>query len=90
LDEIPDQYLVEILPLSKRIALSTGYPDYNLLQNNGKSAFQHVPHVHFHVIPKPSPEDGMIFREEDFVTKKVEWPKDKLAKVLEKMEASLT
>ncbi|KZP21279.1 HIT-like protein [Athelia psychrophila] len=89
LDEVPDQYLSDILPLSKKIALSTGYPDYNLLQNNGKNAFQHVPHVHFHIIPKPSLEDGMVFREEDFVTRKVEWPKEKLAQVLEKMKASL-
>ena len=26
-------------------------------QNNGKLAFQHVFHVHFHVIPKPAPGD---------------------------------
>lgn len=32
LDQVPDQYLADILPLSKKIALSTGYPDYNLLQ----------------------------------------------------------
>ena len=32
LDEVPDQYLAEILPLAKKIALSTGHADYNLLQ----------------------------------------------------------
>ena len=99
LDEVPDQYLADILPLAKKIALSTGHADYNLLQvrpsveliipelalkqliaqNNGKKAFQHVPHVHLHLIPKPNLEDGMIFREED-VARKVEKPKDELAK----------
>jgi hypothetical protein len=32
LDEVPDQYLADILPLAKKIALSTGHADYNLLQ----------------------------------------------------------
>ena len=27
------------------------------MQNNGKIAHQEVPHVHFHVIPKPSESD---------------------------------
>ena len=100
LDEVPDQYLADILPLAKKIALSTGHANYNLLQvgtalavpiipelalkqliaqNNGKKAFQHVPHVHLHLIPKPNLEDGMIFREEDFA-RKVERSKDELAK----------
>ena len=52
----------------------------SIAQNNGKKAFQHVPHVHVHLIPKPNPEDGMIFREEDFA-RKVERSKDELAKV---------
>jgi len=89
LDEVPDQYLADILPLAKKIALSTGHADYNLLQNNGKKAFQHVPHVHLHLIPKPNLEDGMIFREED-VARKVEKPKDELAKTLEKMKEALS
>jgi diadenosine tetraphosphate (Ap4A) HIT family hydrolase len=100
LHEVPDQYLADILPLAKKIALSTGHADYNLLQvrrtqpstnysstsskaipqNNGKPAFQHVPHVHVHVIPKPNMNDGMIFRAEDFA-RKVERPKDELIKV---------
>ena len=29
----------------------------SLIQNNGKLAHQEVPHVHFHVIPKPSASD---------------------------------
>lgn len=89
LDDVPDQYLADILPLAKKIALSTGHADYNLLQNNGKMAFQHVPHVHLHLIPKPNLDDGIIFRDED-VARKIERPKDELAKTLENMKAALS
>lgn len=32
MDEVPDEYLAEILPLAKKIALSIGCTDYNILQ----------------------------------------------------------
>jgi len=32
LHEVPDQYLADILTLAKKIALSTGLADYNILQ----------------------------------------------------------
>jgi histidine triad (HIT) family protein len=38
---------------------ATGTRDYNILQNNGAAAHQAVPHVHFHVIPKPSDGAGL-------------------------------
>ncbi|KAK9479143.1 HIT-like domain-containing protein [Lipomyces japonicus] len=62
--ELPDDYLAEILPAAKKIALALGAtPDdtfqYNLLQNNGALAHQVVPHVHFHVIPKPNEDEGL-------------------------------
>lgn len=88
LDEVPDQYLADLLPLAKRVALSTGHANYNLLQSNGQIAFQHIAHVHLHVIPKPDMNNGIIFREAD-VARKVEWPKEKLLKTLEKMKAAL-
>ena len=37
-------------------------------------------HVHFHVVPKPSLEQGMIFKIEDY-PHKVERPKEELLKV---------
>jgi len=52
-------------------------------------AFQHVPHVHLHLIPKPNLDDGIIFRDED-VARKIERPKDELAKTLENMKAALS
>jgi len=89
LHEVPDQYLADILTLAKKIALSTGLADYNILQSNGTIAFQHIPHVHLHLIPKPNLEDGIVFRAED-VARKVERPKEELAKTLESMKAALS
>lgn len=61
LHDLPDEYLRDILPIAKKVALATGVKDFNILQNNGKIAFQHVDHVHFHVVPKPNKEEGIIF-----------------------------
>ena len=49
-----------VLPrLCRAIAEETGCKDYNVLQNNGAPAHQAVFHVHFHIIPKPSPDKGL-------------------------------
>jgi len=59
-----------VLPrLARAVMAATGTRDYNVLQNNGASAHQAVPHVHFHVIPKPSGEAGLGIR----------WPSGTLA-----------
>ena len=59
-----------VLPrLARAVMAATGTRDYNVLQNNGASAHQAVPHVHFHVIPKPSGEAGLGIR----------WPSGALA-----------
>ncbi|KAI7866070.1 putative Hit family protein 1, partial [Spinellus fusiger] len=57
--QVPDHYLGTIIPTAKRIALAAGWEQYNILQNNGKMAHQAVPHVHFHMIPKPNQEQGL-------------------------------
>jgi len=57
--DIPDDELLEIMSVAKKVVRATGAQDYNLLQNNGERAHQVVPHVHFHVIPKPSEEAGL-------------------------------
>jgi diadenosine tetraphosphate (Ap4A) HIT family hydrolase len=38
---------------------ATGAHNYNVLQNNGSVAHQVVPHVHFHIIPKPDADQGL-------------------------------
>ncbi|KAK7446718.1 hypothetical protein VKT23_014413 [Stygiomarasmius scandens] len=40
LADLPDEYLADIGPVIKKIALSTGVEQYNIVQNNGKMAFQ--------------------------------------------------
>ncbi|WFD48078.1 bis(5'-nucleosyl)-tetraphosphatase (asymmetrical) [Malassezia furfur] len=82
--ELPDDTLSDILPVAKKIALATGATDYNLLQNNGRIAHQVVDHVHFHVIPKPNEEQGLV----------VGWPstnpsKEELDEVYKKMQERL-
>ncbi len=66
LDELSDESSAAIgraLPkLCRAVMNATGTRHYNVLQNNGKSAHQVVPHVHFHIIPKferPSPGAGL-------------------------------
>ncbi|KAL1637961.1 hypothetical protein SLS58_009078 [Diplodia intermedia] len=39
--------------LAKTVSRVTGVTDYNIVQNNGARAAQVVPHVHFHIIPRP-------------------------------------
>ncbi|KAG0330812.1 Adenosine 5'-monophosphoramidase [Podila horticola] len=58
--ELPDSAMVDILPIAKKVALAIGAKDYNILQNNGRIAHQEVDHVHFHIIPKPNQEDGLV------------------------------
>ncbi|KAJ5321760.1 hypothetical protein N7541_007041 [Penicillium brevicompactum] len=59
LTDIPDEDLLDILPVAKKIAKASGASDFNILQNNGRIAHQVVDHVHFHMIPKPNEEEGM-------------------------------
>lgn len=40
LHELPDEYLADVGPIAKKIAIATGAVDYNLLQNNGRNAHQ--------------------------------------------------
>ncbi|KAG6007703.1 hypothetical protein E4U21_005664 [Claviceps maximensis] len=39
--------------LSSALARATGVEDWNVLQNNGAAAAQVVPHMHYHIIPRP-------------------------------------
>ncbi|TFK70557.1 HIT-like protein [Pluteus cervinus] len=57
--ELPDEYIQDAMPIAKKIAIAQGAENYNILQNNGRLAHQEVPHVHFHVIPKPNEEEGL-------------------------------
>ncbi|KAF8252281.1 HIT-like protein [Wilcoxina mikolae CBS 423.85] len=66
------------LPIIARAACKvSGYEDFNLVQNNGVNAAQAVPHVHYHIIPRPderqrekleaeTPEDRKRWRKSPF------------------------
>ncbi|KAJ4289398.1 hypothetical protein N0V88_006878 [Collariella sp. IMI 366227] len=43
--------------LSAAVVNATGIADWNVVQNNGAAAAQVVPHMHFHVIPRPELRD---------------------------------
>lgn len=52
--------LGRVLPrLCRAVKKVSGTLDYNILQNNGAPAHQAVFHVHFHIIPRPSPDVGL-------------------------------
>ncbi|KAG0366237.1 Adenosine 5'-monophosphoramidase [Gamsiella multidivaricata] len=49
LHELPDADMVDLLPTAKKVAQAIGCKNYNA-----------VDHVHFHVIPKNSEDDGLV------------------------------
>lgn len=66
LHNIPDEYLSDVLPVTKKLAKILGLDKdgsdglgYNVLQNNGRIAHQEVDHVHFHLIPKRDNQAGL-------------------------------
>jgi histidine triad (HIT) family protein len=66
LDELSDESAAAIgrvLPrICRAIKRVTGVPAFNVLENNLPLAHQAVPHVHFHVIPKPEEAQGLGVR----------------------------
>jgi len=69
LHHIPDEYLADTLIVAKKIgahlqseadvSCRADGVAYNILQNNGRLAHQEVNHVHFHLIPKRSAQEGL-------------------------------
>ena len=64
IDQLSDETAAAIgrvLPrLCRAIKAVTGAEQLNILQNNGPMAHQAVFHVHFHIIPKPSVDRGLV------------------------------
>src|SRR3984893_11936605 len=63
LDRLSDESAAAIgrvLPrLCRAVVGVTGTREYNVLENNGAGAHQAISHVHFHIIPKPSGQEGL-------------------------------
>jgi histidine triad (HIT) family protein len=63
LDQLSDESaaaLGRVLPrICRAVIAATGVKQYNVLENNGPGAHQAVFHVHFHIIPKPNPAEGL-------------------------------
>ncbi len=78
--------LGRVLPrICRAVIAATGVREYNVLENNGSGAHQAVNHVHFHIIPKPNPREGLG----------VVWPARPVdqadaRELLEKVRAALT
>ena len=52
--------LGRVLPrICRAVIAVTGVREYNVLENNGTGAHQAIPHVHFHIIPKPNAREGL-------------------------------
>ena len=66
LDELSDESAAavgRVLPrICRAIKRATGTPAFNVLENNLPLAHQAVPHVHFHIIPKPDEKTGLGIR----------------------------
>ena len=48
-----------LVVVSRAVMKATNAIGFNILQNNGKQAYQSIAHVHFHIIPKYSDMDGL-------------------------------
>ncbi len=66
LDQLSDESaaaLGRVLPrICRAVVAITGVREYNVLENNGAGAHQAIPHVHFHIIPKPDGVAGLGIR----------------------------
>jgi len=84
LDQLSDESAAALgraLPrICRAVVAATGVRDYNVLENNGRRAHQHVLHVHFHIIPKPNGEEGLG----------VGWPMGTIGADAEKLAAAIS
>ena len=62
LHEVPDESMADLGVVLKRVCKAIGAEQYNILQNNGPLAHQEVEHVHFHIIPKPNSQQGLVIK----------------------------
>jgi histidine triad (HIT) family protein len=61
LREMDPQDLGEVAVVARAIANAQGLENYNLLHNAGALAGQTIFHAHFHLIPKWSEQEGLLY-----------------------------
>ncbi len=57
------EIIVRVQKVAARIKAALPCDGFNILQNNGASAGQTVPHVHFHIVPRMGTADAAIMFE---------------------------
>ena len=60
--QLSEDSAADVGRLLNRVSKAMGVDDFNILQNNGAICNQAVFHVHFHIIPKTSEDDGLGIR----------------------------
>lgn len=78
--------MMKIVPLIQRAMDST---DSNIMINNGPNAGQLVPHVHIHIIPRPTRSGPHVFSSvARFKPRSEEYFREIVAKIRDKIEAA--
>lgn len=70
LGDIPDTELADLIVKVKEISRllkdKLGFAGYNVTENNGVSAGQTIPHLHFHIIPRHDNDGHAAWRHEEY------------------------
>ncbi len=83
--DLNDEEVLEIRDMIKKISMefidNGEFDGFNLINNNGESANQHMPHIHFHFFlraenEKYSPLDVLSNKEPKHIMSKEDWQKN--------------
>jgi histidine triad (HIT) family protein len=85
--ELPDEILIKLAPVIKKLAVAikkgVNAEGINIGMNNERTAGQLVPHAHFHIMPRFSNDSHIHWRGKPY-------PKDEAAQTAEKIIPFIT
>ena len=84
--EVAEESAQAVAHMLRRVGGLLPSEDYNVLQNNGAMAHQAVPHVHYHLIPKPNRIEGLGVYWEPMG----QWDQESLRTVADQMQRRLS